>query len=76
MTTLNGYIARETEAAIAFLADAKAVKPLWIPRKKIAAIVERDERSAQVQLAGERVRRLAVPVAVEVDAAWLERVGA
>lgn len=77
MTTLNGYIARETEAAVAFvtLPLAGEHKPLWIPRKKIARIMERDDLSANVQLAGERIRRLAIPVEIEVDAAWLGRVG-
>lgn len=78
MTTISGYIARETEAAVAFitLPLAGEHKPLWIPRKKIAQIVERDDMSANVQLAGERIRRLAIPVEIDVDAAWLERVGA
>jgi hypothetical protein len=76
MTTLTGYIVRETEAAVAFVAAAKTSKPLWIPRKKISSLTERDEVSVSVALAGERIKRLAIPVEVEVDAAWLERVGA
>ena len=76
--TLTGYIARETEAAVAFvqLPLIGEHKPLWIPRKKIASLVERDDMSANVQLAGETIRRLATPVTVEVDAAFLEKVGA
>jgi len=77
-TTLFGFIARETEAAVAVvtLPLAGEHKPLWIPRKKIASLIERDERSASVQLKGERVRRLAYPVDLEIDAAWMERVKA
>jgi hypothetical protein len=76
--TLTGYIARETEAAVAFvqlplIADHK---PLWIPRKKIASLIERDEKGVNVQLAGETIQRIATPVAVEIDAAFLEKVGA
>lgn len=73
--TLTGYIARETEAAIGFLATADIAKPLWIPRKKIASMIERDEMSASVQLAGETIQRVATPVTLEVDAAFLEKVG-
>jgi hypothetical protein len=50
-------------------------KPLWIPRKKISRLTERDDFSKSVQLEGERIRRLAYPVEIEVDAAWMERVG-
>jgi hypothetical protein len=74
--TLNGFIARETEKAVAFLATAATAKPLWIPRAKIAAIVEADALSASVQLAGEGIARLAVPVSVEIDAAFAAKVGA
>jgi len=74
--TLNGYIARETEKAVAFCATAATAKPLWIPRVKIAAIVESDDRSAAVRLAGEGIVRQAVPVSVEIDAAFAAKVGA
>lgn len=76
MATLNGYIARETEAAVAFvqLPLAGEHKPLWIPRKKISRLVELDTYSPTVQLAGERVRRFAFPVELDVDSAWLEKV--
>lgn len=73
--TLNGFIARETDAAVAFLATAETVKPLWIPRRKIASLVESDDLSASVQIAGEGVQRLAFPVTVELDAAFAARVG-
>jgi hypothetical protein len=74
--TLNGFIARETEKAVAFLATAATAKPLWIPRAKIATIVETDALSASVQLAGEGIARQAVPVSVEIDAAFAAKVGA
>ena len=81
MTTtiaLNGYIARETEKAVAFvsLPLAGEHKPLWIPRAKVVAMIETDDLSASVQLKGENIRRLAVPVTVEIDAAFAEKVGA
>lgn len=76
--TLSGFIARETEAAVAFvqLPLIGEHAPLWIPRKKISALVERDAISASVQLKGEKIRRLATPVEVEVDAAFAAKVGA
>jgi hypothetical protein len=76
MATLNGYIARETEAAVAFvtLPLAGEHKPLWIPRKKISQMVELDTYSPTVQLAGERIRRFAFPVELEVDSEWLAKV--
>ena len=78
MKTLTGYIARETEAAVAFVQGPLAadMKPLWIPRKKISETVETDGYSPSVQLAGERISRLAIPVELTVDAAFLERIGA
>ena len=77
-TTLSGYIARETEKAVALvrLPLIGEHKPLWIPRSKVAAIVERDELSSSVQLAGEDVRRLAYPVEIEIDAEFAAKVGA
>lgn len=75
--TLSGYIARETEAAVAFvqLPLIGEHKPFWIPRKKISALVERDALSASVQLAGESIRRLATPVEVEICEAFAAKVG-
>jgi hypothetical protein len=75
-TTLSGYVARETEKAIALvrLPLIGEHKPLWIPRKKIASLIERDELSSSVQLAGESVRRLAYPVDLEIDAEWLAKI--
>lgn len=77
MTTLSGYIARETEKAVAFVQRPfnGPLKPLWIPRKKIASLTESDDLSSSVQLAGEDVRRLAYPVTVEIDAAFAAKVG-
>lgn len=75
--TLSGFIARETNAALAFvqLPVAGEQRPLWIPRKKITALRERDALSANVQLAGEGVRRQATPVEVEIDEAFAAKVG-
>ena len=74
--TLSGFIARETEKAVAFLATAKTEKPLWIPRAKIAAMIESDARSASVHIAGEGIDRQGIPVEIEIDAAFAEKVGA
>lgn len=74
MTTITGYIVRETEKAVAFCATAKTEKPLWIPRAKIEAIRERDELTARVRVAGETLARNGIPVDVDVDAAFLEKI--
>ena len=77
MTTLTGYIARETEAAVAFVQRPfnGPLKPLWLPRKKIASLIESDDMSASVQLNGESVRRMAYPVTVEIDTEFAKKVG-
>jgi hypothetical protein len=78
LTTLNGYIARETDAAVAFLAlDAALIeaKPFFIPRKKIASMVEGDTASVNVKLSGEGVERPATPYTIEVETAFLVRLG-
>lgn len=74
---LDGYIARETEAAVAFvqLPLIGVKKPLWIPRKKIVSMIEQDALSVNVELAGESVRRMAFPVKVEVQVEFLKKVG-
>ena len=77
MTTLTGYIARETEKAVAFVQRPLTadMKPLWIPRSKVVSLIERDTLDATVQLKGESIRRLATPVEVEIDAAFATKVG-
>lgn len=79
MTTiaLSGYIARETEKAVALVTLPLVGEhaPLWIPRSKIAALTELDAISASVQLKGEKIRRLATPVEIEIDAAFAAKVG-
>jgi hypothetical protein len=72
--TLSGYIARETEKAVGFLATAETTKPLWIPVKKIAAIRETDGLSVAVSIAGETIARNGIPVEIDVDAAFLEKI--
>lgn len=76
--TLTGYNAAGTEKAIAFVEsglDLTDVKPLWLPRKKIASMVELDELSKKIQFKGERVQREAIPVRLEVDKEFLARIG-
>ena len=75
-STLTGYIARETDAAVAFVATLEdGVKPFFIPRKKIVAMVEGEAQDMPVQLAGESVKRKAIPFTLEVDTAFLARLG-
>lgn len=73
-TLLIGYIVRETEAAVAFVANASDSKPLWLPRKKIAAMRELDLTSVKVVTAqdGERV---GIPYEIDADSAFLAKIG-
>lgn len=75
---LNGYIVRETEAAVAFVAAADAskagVKPLWIPRKKIVATVELDLTSRTI-VTGQDGERVGTPVNLDVDTVFLAKIG-
>jgi hypothetical protein len=78
MLTLTGYVVRETEAAVAFVreSDAKVagVKPIWLPRKKIGAMLELDLTSRKIVTAQDG-ERIGVPTTVEVDSAFLNRIG-
>ncbi len=74
---VQGFVVRETEAAVAFVRESDAavqnVRPLWVPRKKITALMELD-------LAGKRIataqdgERIGVPTLIEIDAEFAERV--
>lgn len=73
----TGYVVRETEAAVAFVArrDVKAgVKPLWVPKAKILIRHEQDRASVTITTAqdGERV---GVPTVLVIDEAWAVKVG-
>jgi hypothetical protein len=72
-----GYIVRETEAAVAFVRAplTAGMKPLWVPRKKIAAFEELDLPSLSIDMAGESLRRMGTPVNLEIDPAFLQKVG-
>jgi hypothetical protein len=80
MTTISlaGFVVRETEAAIAFVRAADAaiegIKPLWLPRKKVASLIEADAVSRKIQTAQDGTRQ-GVPVSVEIDAAFAAKVG-
>lgn len=74
-TTLTGLVARETEKAVAFVQQGQDL-PLWLPRKKIVAMTELDALSQPVQLKDEKIVRQGVPVQVEVDSAFLQRIAA
>lgn len=72
-----GYIVRETEKAVAFVRAplTAEMKPLWVPRSKILATEELDLLSTTIDIAGESLRRVGTPVNLEIDAAFLEKVG-
>jgi hypothetical protein len=77
--TLHGFIARETDKAVAFIAasaDRINAKPLWLPRKKIAVMAELDLASQAIQLEGESIARQATPVEIQADAEFLDKIGA
>lgn len=74
---ITGYIVRETEAAVAFVArrDVRAgVKPLWVPKSKIIARREQDRTSVTIATAqdGERV---GIPTVLNIDETWAVKVG-
>ena len=73
-TLLFGYVVRTTDAAVAFVASASDTKPLWLPRRKIHAMQELDLKSVTIKTAqdGERV---GIPYEIDVDSAFLEKVG-
>jgi hypothetical protein len=72
-----GYIVRETEAAVAFVRAplTAQMKPLWVPKSKIVAKEELDLLSTTIDIAGESLRRVGIPVNLNVDAAFLAKVG-
>ena len=73
---MTGYIVGETEKAVALVrdSDVKAgVKPMWLPRKKIAQIIERDVRDCAIETANGR--KIGLPVLVDVDDEFLARIG-
>ena len=75
MTTLFGYIARETEKAVAFVQAPvlSEVKPHWIPKSVIENREELELFSRSIQLVGENIRRMGTPVNLTVDSEWLAR---
>lgn len=72
-----GYIVRETEAAVAFVRAplTAQMKPLWVPRKKIQQTEELDLASVSIDIAGESLRRMGTPVNLQIDEAFLAKVG-
>lgn len=74
---VRGFVVRETEAAVAFVLEQDAavqqIRPLWLPRKKIAALVELDLPGKRIVTAQDG-ERIGIPVMVEVDPAFADRV--
>lgn len=77
MVAMVGYVVRETDAAVAFVADSDAatvgVKPMWIPRKKIETVTELDSLSRSIHTAQDG-ERIGIPTALWVDDAFIARV--
>lgn len=75
MATLFGYIARETEKAIAFVQAPVLTEayPHWIPKSVIETREELELFSRSIQLKGEKIRRMGIPVNVTVSDEWLAR---
>ncbi len=74
---ITGYVVRETEAAVAFVArrDVKeGVKPLWVPKAKILVRQEQDRASVTIKTAqdGDRV---GIPTVLVVDEIFAVKVG-
>jgi hypothetical protein len=76
-TQMFGYIVRETEAAVAFVRAplTAQMKPLWVPRRKVQQMTELDLPSLSIDMAGESLRRMGTPVNLEIDSAFLEKIG-
>jgi hypothetical protein len=73
----TGYVVRETELAVAFVARrdlCAGVKPLWVPKAKIMIRHEQDRASVTIQTAqdGERV---GIPTVLIIDETWAVKVG-
>jgi hypothetical protein len=76
-TTIETFIVRETEKAVAVVSTPVTgpKKPMWVPRAKISEIIETDGYSPSIQLAGEKVRRLAIPALVTINSSFLTEIG-
>ncbi len=74
---VQGFVVRETEAAVAFVLNQDAavqnIRPLWLPRKKIAELVELDLVSKKIVTAQDG-ERIGIPVVVSIDAEFADRV--
>lgn len=74
---ITGYIVRETEAAVAFVArrDVKeGVKPLWVPKSKILVRHEQDRAGIKIVTAQDG-ERIGVPTVLIIDDAFAVKVG-
>ena len=67
---VQGFVVRETEAAIAFVqesaAKGEAVRPLWVPRRKVINAQELDLISVTIKTAQDG-ERIGIPFALEID---------
>ncbi len=74
---VQGYIVRETEAAVAFVtfneSEKTGVRPLWVPRKKIAQAVELDLLSKKIQTAQDG-ERIGIPQTLDIDEEFAKKV--
>ena len=76
MTTISGFIVRETEKAVAFvqLPLTADMAPLWVPRKKIYGTFKQYGYAPSIQLKGEQIRRLGQQADLVVDTEWLAEI--
>lgn len=74
---VQGFVVRETEAAVAFVRAADAatagIRPLWVPRKKIVALVELDLAGKLIATAQDG-ERIGIPAVLDVDAEFADKV--
>lgn len=73
----TGYVVRETEAAVAFVArrDMKVgVKPLWVPKSKILVRHEQD-RASVIIATSQDGDRVGIPTVLVIDDAFAAKVG-
>ncbi len=74
---MTGYVVGESDKALALVLDRDlkpGVKPLWVPKSKILAKRELDSWSLEIPT--DRGLRAGHPVEIEIDPAFLAKVGA
>jgi hypothetical protein len=77
MAVMQGYIVAQSDAAMAFVANADAgkesIKPFWIPRKKIESAKELDCKGRLIKTA-QNGEKMGIPFSLNVCDAFLAKV--